>query len=89
MIDETIFSNCGRQVKDWVSKCGRVLIGGEQQRDEGLETGLVWLNDIQRSSRYVPFGGMKESGLGHEKGRYGVGAYLEYKPNYLSYEVPL
>jgi succinate-semialdehyde dehydrogenase/glutarate-semialdehyde dehydrogenase len=55
---------------------------------EGLEAGSVWLNDIQRSSHYVPFGGMKESGLGREKGRYGVEAYLEYKTMYLSYQVP-
>ena len=55
---------------------------------EGLEAGSVWLNDIQRSSHFVPFGGMKESGLGREKGRYGVESYLEYKTMYLSYEVP-
>lgn len=55
---------------------------------EGMEAGSVWLNDIQRSSHHVPFGGMKESGLGREKGRYGVEAYLEYKTLYLSYEVP-
>lgn len=55
---------------------------------EGLEAGSVWLNDIQRSSHYVPFGGMKESGIGREKGRYGVESYLEYKTIYLSYEVP-
>jgi acyl-CoA reductase-like NAD-dependent aldehyde dehydrogenase len=55
---------------------------------EGLEAGSVWLNDIHRSSHYVPFGGMKESGTGREKGRYGVEAYLEYKTMYLSYEVP-
>lgn len=55
---------------------------------EGMEAGSVWLNDIQRSSHFVPFGGMKESGLGREKGRYGVEAYLEYKTLYLSYEVP-
>ena len=56
---------------------------------EGLEAGSVWLNDIQRSSHYVPFGGMKESGIGREKGRYGVESYLEYKTMYLSYEVAL
>ena len=55
---------------------------------EGMEAGLVWLNDIQRSSHYVPFGGMKQSGMGREKGRYGVESYLEYKTMYLSYEVP-
>lgn len=56
---------------------------------EELEAGSVWLNDIHRSSHYVPFGGMKESGLGREKGRYGVESYLEYKTMYLSYEVPV
>jgi succinate-semialdehyde dehydrogenase / glutarate-semialdehyde dehydrogenase len=56
---------------------------------EGLEAGSVWLNDIQRSSHLVPFGGMKESGIGREKGRYGVEAYLEWKTMYLSYEVGL
>ena len=55
---------------------------------EGLETGLVWMNDIQRSSHYTPFGGVKQSGLGREKGRWGVEEYLEYKTIYLSYEVP-
>ncbi|MCB1362231.1 MAG: aldehyde dehydrogenase family protein [Rhodobacteraceae bacterium] len=56
---------------------------------EGFEAGSVWLNDIQRSSHHVPFGGMKESGLGREKGRYGVESYLEYKTIYLSWEPPL
>jgi succinate-semialdehyde dehydrogenase / glutarate-semialdehyde dehydrogenase len=56
---------------------------------EGMETGSVWLNDIQRSSHHEPFGGVKESGLGREKGRYGVESYLEWKTMYLSYEVPL
>jgi acyl-CoA reductase-like NAD-dependent aldehyde dehydrogenase len=55
---------------------------------EGMEAGSVWLNDIQRSSHHEPFGGVKESGLGREKGRYGVESYLEYKTMYLSWEVP-
>jgi acyl-CoA reductase-like NAD-dependent aldehyde dehydrogenase len=53
-----------------------------------MEAGSVWLNEIQRSSHYVPFGGMKQSGVGREKGRYGVEDYLEWKSIYLSYEVP-
>lgn len=55
---------------------------------EGMEAGSVWLNDIQRSSHYEPFGGVKESGIGREKGRYGVESYMEYKTMYLSYQVP-
>jgi acyl-CoA reductase-like NAD-dependent aldehyde dehydrogenase len=53
-----------------------------------LEAGSVWLNDIARSSQRAPFGGMKQSGLGREKGRLGLEAYLETKTIYLSYEPP-
>ena len=56
---------------------------------DGLDAGTVSLNQIQTTSSYAPFGGMKESGLGREKGRYGVEAYLEYKTMYLSYDVPV
>jgi succinate-semialdehyde dehydrogenase / glutarate-semialdehyde dehydrogenase len=49
-----------------------------------LEAGSVWLNDIQRSAHHVPFGGMKQSGLGREKGRWGIEAYLEWKTTYLT-----
>ena len=52
---------------------------------ERLEAGSVWVNNIQRSRNDAPFGGLKESGVGREKGRYGVEAYLEYKTIYLSY----
>ena len=53
---------------------------------EGIEAGSVWVNNIHRSSHTMPFGGMKESGFGREKGRYGIEAYLEYKSIYLSYK---
>ena len=56
---------------------------------ERLEVGSVWVNDIQRSNQRAPFGGMKESGIGREKGRYGVEAYLEYKTIYLAYDARL
>jgi succinate-semialdehyde dehydrogenase / glutarate-semialdehyde dehydrogenase len=51
---------------------------------EDLEAGSVWVNDIQRSSQLAPFGGVKQSGLGREKGRYGLEDYLELKTVYLS-----
>jgi succinate-semialdehyde dehydrogenase/glutarate-semialdehyde dehydrogenase len=53
---------------------------------EEIEAGSVWINNIHRSSHNVPFGGMKESGIGREKGRYGIESYLEYKTLYLSYD---
>jgi succinate-semialdehyde dehydrogenase/glutarate-semialdehyde dehydrogenase len=56
---------------------------------ERIEAGSVWVNNIHRSSQHAPFGGMKQSGIGREKGRYGVEAYLEYKTIYLAYEESL
>ena len=53
-----------------------------------LEAGSVWLNDIARSSQRAPFGGMKMSGLGREKSRWGLESYLEPKTVYLSWDVP-
>ncbi len=53
---------------------------------ERLEAGSVWVNNIQRSHHNAPFGGIKDSGIGREKGRYGIESYLEYKTVYLSYE---
>jgi acyl-CoA reductase-like NAD-dependent aldehyde dehydrogenase len=53
-----------------------------------LEAGSVWLNDIARSSQRAPFGGMKQSGLGREKSRWGLQAYLEPKTVYLAYDPP-
>ncbi len=52
---------------------------------DAIEAGSIWINDIHRSRHDVPFGGVKESGVGREKGRYGVEAYLEYKTTYLTY----
>ena len=56
---------------------------------ERLDAGSVWVNEIFRSRQDLPFGGMKESGFGREKGREGVEAYLETKTIYLSYRDPL
>lgn len=53
---------------------------------ERIEAGSVWVNDIHRSLHGAPFGGMKQSGIGREKGRYGVESYLDYKTIYLSYD---
>lgn len=50
---------------------------------EELEAGSVWVNDIHRSLHSVPFGGMKQSGLGREKSRHGLDEYLEHKTVYL------
>ena len=56
--------------------------------DRRVDLGSVWLNDISRSSQRAPFGGMKQSGLGREKSRLGIEAYLDTKTMYISHEVP-
>ncbi|MFL5331173.1 MAG: NAD-dependent succinate-semialdehyde dehydrogenase [Gemmataceae bacterium] len=46
---------------------------------EGLEAGIIGINDPVPSTPQCPFGGMKESGLGRELGHEGLEAYLETK----------
>lgn len=46
---------------------------------EGLEYGMVGVNDAAPFSVQVPFGGIKESGMGREGGKYGLDDYLETK----------
>lgn len=49
---------------------------------EGIEAGIIGLNDPVPATPQCPFGGMKESGLGRELAHEGLEAYLETK--YLS-----
>ncbi|WP_422926895.1 NAD-dependent succinate-semialdehyde dehydrogenase [Singulisphaera sp. PoT] len=49
---------------------------------EGLEAGIIGINDPVPATPQCPFGGMKESGMGREMGVEGLDAYLETK--YLS-----
>ncbi len=46
---------------------------------EGLEVGMVGVNSGVISNETVPFGGVKESGMGREGGRQGISEYLEDK----------
>jgi succinate-semialdehyde dehydrogenase/glutarate-semialdehyde dehydrogenase len=46
---------------------------------EGLETGMVGLNQGMVSSASAPFGGVKQSGFGREGGREGIEEYLSTK----------
>lgn len=46
---------------------------------EGLEYGIVGLNDGLPSVAQAPFGGFKESGLGREGSHYGIEEFLEVK----------
>ena len=46
---------------------------------EKLEYGMVGINDPAPFAIQAPFGGVKESGIGREGGRYGLEDYLEIK----------
>jgi succinate-semialdehyde dehydrogenase/glutarate-semialdehyde dehydrogenase len=52
---------------------------------EGLEAGIIGINDPVPATPQCPFGGMKESGLGRELGHEGLEAYLETK--YISFKL--
>jgi succinate-semialdehyde dehydrogenase/glutarate-semialdehyde dehydrogenase len=46
---------------------------------EGLETGMIGLNQGMVSNAGAPFGGVKQSGIGREGGNEGIEEYLETK----------
>jgi succinate-semialdehyde dehydrogenase / glutarate-semialdehyde dehydrogenase len=46
---------------------------------EGLESGMIGLNQGVVSNPAAPFGGVKQSGFGREGGFEGIGEYLETK----------
>jgi succinate-semialdehyde dehydrogenase/glutarate-semialdehyde dehydrogenase len=46
---------------------------------EGLETGMIGLNQGMVSNAAAPFGGVKQSGIGREGGYEGIEEYLETK----------
>lgn len=54
---------------------------------EALEYGIVGINDSLPTVAQAPFGGIKESGVGREGGKYGIEDYLEYK--FLSLQLDL
>ncbi|AZD86860.1 Aldehyde dehydrogenase [Pseudomonas chlororaphis subsp. aureofaciens] len=45
----------------------------------GLRAGIVWVNCSQPTFTEAPWGGMKQSGIGRELGRWGLDNYLEVK----------
>jgi len=54
-----------------IGRCWRVA--------EGLEYGMVGINECIISNEVAPFGGVKESGTGREGSRHGIEDYLEIK----------
>jgi len=54
-------------------------IGRIWRVSEGLEYGMVGINEGIVSNEMAPFGGVKQSGTGREGSRYGLDDYLEIK----------
>jgi aldehyde dehydrogenase (NAD(P)+) len=49
-----------------------------------LESGMVWVNSSNDTDFRVPFGGVKQSGIGRELGEAGLAAYLRTKAIHMS-----
>jgi len=54
-------------------------IGRTWRVAEGLEYGIVGVNEGIISTEVAPFGGIKESGIGREGSKYGIEDYCEIK----------
>ncbi|MCL1960231.1 MAG: NAD-dependent succinate-semialdehyde dehydrogenase [Desulfovibrionaceae bacterium] len=54
-------------------------IGRITRVSEGLEYGMVGINVGIIATEHVPFGGIKQSGLGREGSRHGIDEYVEMK----------
>jgi succinate-semialdehyde dehydrogenase/glutarate-semialdehyde dehydrogenase len=54
-------------------------IGRIWRVSEGLDYGIVGINEGIISTEVAPFGGVKESGIGREGSKYGLDDYLEIK----------
>ena len=48
-----------------------------------ITTGTVWVNTYKQFSAATPFGGVKDAGIGREKGREGIRAYMAQKSVYV------
>jgi aldehyde dehydrogenase (NAD+) len=55
-----------------------------------IKAGTVWINTYKQLSVSTPFSGMKDSGIGVEKGRTGILGYTRQKSIYFGLnEAPL
>jgi len=54
-------------------------IGRTWRVAEALETGMVGINTPMIANESIPFGGIKESGIGREGSKYGLDEWLEIK----------
>jgi (Z)-2-((N-methylformamido)methylene)-5-hydroxybutyrolactone dehydrogenase len=67
----------------WTSDIGRAF-----RMSEAIHSGTVWVNTYRAVSFMMPFGGVKDSGLGRENGINAVGEYLETKSVWINTGAP-
>ncbi len=67
----------------WTSDIGRAF-----RMSEAIQSGTVWVNTYRAVSYMVPFGGVKDSGLGRENGMGAVSEYLETKSVWINTGAP-
>lgn len=73
--NDTVFGlACGVWTRDFV-KAWRVA--------RSVQAGTVWINTYKQFSISTPFSGLKESGIGTEKGREGIRSYMNQKSIYV------
>ncbi len=58
-------------------------LGTANRAAAALEAGMVGVNDMLLAAAEIPFGGIKDSGMGREGGQLGILEYLE--PKYVKY----
>lgn len=59
--------------------CFTSNLGRAMRMMQELEFGIIGINDTSPGGVQAPFGGVKESGIGKEGGKYGIREYLEEK----------
>lgn len=73
-IEEANSTIYGLGASIWTKNLDRAISGCEQ-----LNAGIIWVNQHLKVAPEVPFGGVKESGIGRENGPYALSEHLDVK----------
>ena len=69
----------------WPPASGRSDLRKAHQAAAALEAGTVWVNCYNAFDNASPWGGMKQSGWGREKGQYGLDLFTQVKSVIVNY----